>query len=1033
MTENTRLLSPLEEARETNEKIKKIIKRGNSIIKKGFMRKNSLRNSLDISSLVKKRAFLKKNSTSSPVDLCLKALDSNPRQRDNESMNYIISYLKSLPNFMNILSKEKNTKLAENLIEQISLHLRHEFIPKNNIVCRFGEKGEKFYIILKGKVIFLIPKPSKCYLNLEEYVLYLIQLRKNNEFELINNLLVQNRIYYHIEDDNLDFYLMKEYDEYQRFLNRNVRIYNKSKTKIIPTNRFSNRLVAMNNDIEREHMPTIRSINMNISNNHKEKGKNKDKNQKKYFSQNTYKKIEEVIEIIKNPKLFFNEDPFLGIYNPKFYMKTNNVINTKLESKGRKLVNIYTYEEMSTFENGQTFGFIALQSKNSKRVATAIVVEDSDLGVLTKEEYIQFFEILSNKEKKNLYELLKFYNLITTVSEYKFIKRYYHMFEYVKFRKNKVIMEINKKVNDIIVFNSGLFMINICVNIPELNELITKLKLIRGKLLGLSKYKIERQLVEKRENQDIIMRKNYMSAEENKILLKKYNYTLSIVSDHLIIGYPDTVDPLTGFPLFNCSCISAESDGYLISNRSISLINEESVVIHNLKDFCLMKLDYNLKRLQQFKKEILSKSKKNEISPPRKTAKSMEKLSLNGNKERCFSESNINNNDILLNNNLDEDNIYAERNQIIKKKGRNNNKMLLSFKFHSNLIETLNNYKYNIKIEETKNQKEKKLGSHGNYLTLKILNKINDNSETSPSKADVINKLRDSILQKKKNIELKKEHYFKIIEDINQKKKEKMKKKIENAASSLDANSMKDFESPYNNIITENDKKNNYPLSNRIQNTISKDCFSPPSKFSKREKNNTISKSYKTIKAFQNDNKEKLLNLPQIEKSKNERNRVGYVQMRNLLTESSSKINYLEINKNQNSKKYNKFTSYDDLNQISLSPSLIKEKYIIFKSPYSQKENYITYDYDKQQKAKSLKPARLKKDNKQNMEKLDDNNQNDEEKKFDYINIISYNNQIKKRNLIDYNIKEKYKELNNFVISLQKTTNEMLDKKGEVF
>ena len=62
MTENTRLLSPLEEARETNKKIKKIIKRGNSIIKKGFMRKNSLRNSLDISSLVKKRAFLKKNS-----------------------------------------------------------------------------------------------------------------------------------------------------------------------------------------------------------------------------------------------------------------------------------------------------------------------------------------------------------------------------------------------------------------------------------------------------------------------------------------------------------------------------------------------------------------------------------------------------------------------------------------------------------------------------------------------------------------------------------------------------------------------------------------------------------------------------------------------------------------------------------------------------------------------------------------------------------------------------------------------------------
>ena len=359
MTENTRLLSPLEEVRETNEKIKKVIKRGNSIIKKGFMKKKGPRYSLDlagVANIIKKKEILTiNNNSSSPVDLCLNALTIMPRQRDHECLNHIISYLRSLPSFMNILSKEKNMKLEENLIEQISIHLRHEFIPKNNIVTRFGEKGEKFYIILKGKVMFLVPKPSKCYLNLEEYILYLIQLRKNNEFEIINNLLVQNKIHYDIEDNNLDFYLMKEYEEYQKNLNKTGKI---SKKTIIP------------NDIDKEEIPSIRSININISeNNEKEKGKNK----KNFFSQSTYKKIEEIVEIIKNPKTFFHEDQYLGINNPKSYMKTNNIVNAELDSKGRKLVNIFNYEEMSTFESGQTFGFIALQSKNSKRAATAML------------------------------------------------------------------------------------------------------------------------------------------------------------------------------------------------------------------------------------------------------------------------------------------------------------------------------------------------------------------------------------------------------------------------------------------------------------------------------------------------------------------------------------------------------------------------------------------------------------------------------------------------------------------------------------
>ena len=1023
MIENLPLKSPLKEVTETNVNIQKIIKRGNSLIKKGFLSKRPLRQSLDITGLLKKKTFPIKYTASTPVDLCLKALDNLPKQRDSESLNYISSYLKSLPNFMNIISKEKNMKVSENLVEQISIHLRHEFIPKNNLVCRYGERGEKFYIILKGKVIFIIPKPSKCYLNLEEYVLYLMQLRKNKEFELINNLLVENRIYFHIEDDDLDQYLIKEYEEYRNFLKKTGRNYSKSKTKILSKNLINNRLIGLNNSISKEHTPTIRNnfvININEDNDEDNKNK-KNKNQKKYFSPATYKKMEEILEIIKNPKYIFKENQFLGINNPRYYIKSNNVTNTKLESKGRKLVNIFNYEEMSTFENGQTFGFIALQSKNSKRAATSIVVEDSDLG-LTKDEYFEFFEILSNKEKKNLYELLKFYNLITTVSEYKFIKRYYHMFEYIKYYKNTIVMENTKKINDLIVFNSGLFAVNICVNIPELNELITKLRLIRGKLLGLSKYKIEKDLEEKRENQDILMRKSYISKEENKMLQKKYNYTLSIISDHLIIGYPDTVDPGTHLPLFNCSCLSAESDGYLISNRSISLINEESIVIHNLKDYCLMKLEYNLNRLHQFKKEVLSKAKKYIVIPTNNNKTAEIEVSTSPNKkEKALSEADIIKNDIKMINNFEDEGYTVERNQIIKKKIKNNIKMLLSYKIKENLIETLNNYKYNIKNEENKNYKEKDKrkinSSQGNiYLkTRNINNKIkNNNSDIDQSGMHIINKLRESILEKEKKIELKKEQYFKIIEDINRNKKEKMKKSLENS-SSINANSINNIEVSINN--------NKNMESNIISNiaALNRDNFLDNIPINKI---NSI--SYKALNPFQNN--KNWLTLPPIENNKKEKNK----SHGNIKIQSEPKVDNLEIYKKQGFKKNNEYSNYNDLYKLtSLSPSFVKDKFIVFKSPHMPvREDYITIDNDFQPKQKSQRPVRLKKEYNKNSEILREND--NEEKKMDYINIVAFNNQINKKNMIENNIKEKYKELSVLVKSLQKTTNEILDKKEEI-
>ena len=1019
------------------------------------------KNSVD---LINKKLLLDKNT--SKVDLCLYALEYPPIKRNQEMINHIKTYLKTMPSLMNIISKEQNAGLSENLIEEISIHLRHEYIPRNNLVCRFGERGEKFYIILKGKVTFLVPKLIKCYLNFEEYITYLMQLRKNDEFELLNNLLVQNRILYPFEDDDLDEFLLNEYEDYEKNMKKTGRKNIKSKTgknnfkmnfninslnkeekaekekENETTERNKNRTSRTNLDndydlntnlklnLKFEERSTIKRITA-VNNKYVNRLNPPPSLQKKnYFSYETYKKMKAVVEKINQGKrasiLDLNNSNYLsGENSVKNYLKANNVHDLELESLGRKLVHVYHYEEMSTFDSGQTFGFIALQSKACKRASTAIVVEGCDLGVLTKDEYLQFFESLNMKEKKNLYELLKFYSLITSVSEHKFIKRFYHMFEYKRYQKNNAILELNKPFNELFVFSSGLFVIHIIVNIPELNDLITKIKTIRGKLLGLSKYKIERTLEEKRENQDLNIRRNYMSERESKILLKKYNYTISMVSDHLILGYPDTVDPVTHLPLFNCVCTSAYCEGYSISNKSIALINQESVVIHNLKEFCLMKMDYNLTRLKQFKKEILSKMKADEISSI------TESKEQKGNNDENFNEMNYKEN-IKENGNNDKNNIkmdnhtsdnfsYINRNELNMFKNMNSNKKkLLTNKLNHDSIENVISIINNSKNEEVKNTFNS--NSRRSYNTFSRNNKLSNiapfnsdkNNQKEKNESTTISKLRESILSKKKKIELK------IEENNSQTNYNKFKSNDPNIIKhSLSSES-------YNKNFGKESNINNNDRNNTLSKSLKKMKLNSMSLFKSYLKDIDKIKSYNNKMLTPFLTKNGLSILPSI-KNKNKKLK-NFFKESNKIIKTENKI-HKKIEKNIN----------EDLYRID-QLSFVKEKFIVFKSDKKNKKeafNTINFDYLPKIKGNKNQPMKIKKqffsgilngntisNNKNN----NDINKDNEDKKFNFSNTMN-SKLIAKQNTLQKNINEKYNELNVLVNNMQNITKEILSKK----
>ena len=60
--------------------------------------------------------------------------------------------------------------------------MKYEYYPKNNLIYRYDDQAENFYVILQGKVDLLVPNEETIMLTENEYYLYLINLRKYNEF-----------------------------------------------------------------------------------------------------------------------------------------------------------------------------------------------------------------------------------------------------------------------------------------------------------------------------------------------------------------------------------------------------------------------------------------------------------------------------------------------------------------------------------------------------------------------------------------------------------------------------------------------------------------------------------------------------------------------------------------------------------------------------------------------------------------------------------------------------------------------------------
>ena len=494
------------------------------------------------------------NNRINPLKNCILALSFTKDMRINNPslLNSIELYLKTLPGFMNIISNEQSKHTTEEKIKQIAINMKYEYYNKNTVMFKYGEKGDKFYIILKGKVGFLIPKKVKCNLNEEEYLVHLLKLYQNGEHEIIRNILRINQPTYDFGED------------FEKFISETI------------------------NDFY--------------------------KNNKKYkYSILVYKKIIELSSNIHKIKNKLNQNNI----NIQTYIDMNKVTIGNQALKNKRPVILYNYQYVNNYEDGQTFGYMALESRSNKRTSTALTITDCELASLEKKEYVEFLGGIHHKTRNNLYDLISSLKVLGNISKPTFDYDVIHKIKFINYKTNEIIIKEKKTLNIFYIFYSGSFKLEVKKNITGLNELIIKLKEIRGKILGVPDDLIQKDISEHLlEINGSIINKKYNDESIKKEYFKKHNFIVSIITDSFLLGLPDTVDPETNLTLFNCSCISNFCDGYEISNKVLKTIckGERYKFNNDVMQTSLTKINYYIDRIIRYKNSLLLKIKDMEFS-----------------------------------------------------------------------------------------------------------------------------------------------------------------------------------------------------------------------------------------------------------------------------------------------------------------------------------------------------------------------------------------------------------------------------------
>ena len=564
---------------------------------------------------------------------CVKSLESKKEiERTNEDIENIQIYLNTLLYFRRL--KLFDPINVDNTVINISKVIKYVSIPKNNYVLKLGEKGNAFYLILKGKVSIMVAEYKKVYLSVDDYLIFLLKLYYFKENELLKETISLNKHKYAIEDD-FEYFIKNIYIK-QRLLENEIRNEVKAAkdnlkgAKKLNTDMYSENLIRMIEKIFPDviDLPEIKMI----------KGKiNKTNTYLNYIFNNNFKENE---------------------VTPDKIISLVNIDNYNVYEKGsNKAFSIPFYFQINTLERGKYFGHTALET-NSKGLITIITLEDSSFGIIEKNDYFRLLSKINRELDQNFYLTLYSLPFFKDIAKTVFQRFYSSFFEYHLYKRNHLLYENKKKTNLLYLINNGRFSIYFNGNMISLLNILIYLQTEKNNRLNKNKYNIDDEeyqskikIVEKDEKDDLIYNKQFKTDEFNDAIFAYNEIYLGSFEGNILIGLADFVNKKTSTSLFDIKIESNFCELYEITSKNFNTIITDYPSTNDIiADFEIMKLNLIINKIITYKNNFFSSLAKKELNniSQRRTIQEREKeISIYNKTQKSFKSSIINNKMLL--------------------------------------------------------------------------------------------------------------------------------------------------------------------------------------------------------------------------------------------------------------------------------------------------------------------------------------------------------------------------------------------------
>ena len=314
-------------------------------------------------------------------------------KKNSKEILFIQHYLTTFSDLVEAIYEKKLMTEPNHLLWQIAKFLKYETYEKNDLLFRFGDEGDKFYMIFTGNVAVIIPKERKVKMTISEYIKYLKKLMILKEFGLIEKII----------DKNFDIFFNEEISEIKHNL-FDISNTQKLKLKKSETRRYSNI----------KNIFPIEKI-----------------------------KIEDYINRIK---------PELNNIKKEINEKNENEEEKKEEEHN---IIIYDYIIITELKSYSTFGDVALSTFTNKRTATIFSINNSSFGILDNKTYQKCVKISQNLVRSKNISCIKNIPFFEKITFDYFNEKYFNYFNLINVKRGDIIFNQKDKRKKIYFIKEG--------------------------------------------------------------------------------------------------------------------------------------------------------------------------------------------------------------------------------------------------------------------------------------------------------------------------------------------------------------------------------------------------------------------------------------------------------------------------------------------------------------------------------------------------------------------------------------------------